>query len=69
MPTRNKAQLLSECVRGLREKTDYPHYQTVIVNNGSTKPDALALLDDLRGTPRFTGRRLPRSFQFLSFEQ
>ena len=64
VPTRDKAQLLSECVSGLKEKTDYPHYQTVIMNNGSTELDALALLDELRATPRFTVVDCPGPFNF-----
>jgi O-antigen biosynthesis protein len=54
VPTRDMANLLSECVKGLKEKTEYPHYQVVIVDNGSTERDALALLNELRRTPRFT---------------
>jgi hypothetical protein len=45
------------CVKGLEEKTDYPDYRVVVMDNGSTEPDALALLSDLRRTPR-----LARSF-------
>jgi len=64
VPTRDMADLLSECVKGLRQKTDYPHYQVMIVDNGSTKPDALALLNDLRRTPRFTILERPGPFNF-----
>ena len=70
IPTRDLADLLSECVRGLREKTEYPHYRVVIMDNGSTQPDALALLSDLRRMPRFmiVDRPGPFNFSALSNE-
>jgi GT2 family glycosyltransferase len=64
IPTRDLADLLSECVKGLNEKTDYPRYRVVIMDNGSTEPDALALLSDLRRTPRFAVVDRPGPFNF-----
>jgi O-antigen biosynthesis protein len=64
IPTRDLADLLAECVRGLKEKTDYPRYRVVVMDNGSTEPDALALLSDLRSTPRFTVVDRPGPFNF-----
>ena len=46
--TRDRAELLERCVRSLRACTDYPALEIVLVDNGSTEPDALALLDRLR---------------------
>ena len=64
IPTRDRADLLAECVRGLTEKTDYPRYEIVIVDNGSTAPDALALLRDLKRNPRFRVLEQPGPFNF-----
>jgi O-antigen biosynthesis protein len=64
IPTRDHADLLSACVRGLKHNTDYPDCNVVIMNNGSHEPDALALLDDLRRTPRFTVVDRPGPFNF-----
>jgi O-antigen biosynthesis protein len=64
IPTRDHADLLSSCVRGLKHNTDYPNYNVIIMNNGSREPDALALLDDLRKTPRFTVVDRPGPFNF-----
>jgi cellulose synthase/poly-beta-1,6-N-acetylglucosamine synthase-like glycosyltransferase len=54
IPTRDRADLLSQCVYGLKEQTDYSDFEVVIVDNGSTARDARALLGDLRADPRFT---------------
>lgn len=64
VPTRDMAGLLSECTKGLKEQTDYPRYHVVIVDNGSTEPDALAILRDLRRTPRFMVLERPGAFNF-----
>jgi O-antigen biosynthesis protein len=64
IPTRDHADLLRSCVRGLKHNTDYPDCDVIIMNNGSREPDALALLDDLRKTPRFTVVDRPGAFNF-----
>ena len=68
IPTRDHAELLRECVRGLTKLTDYPSFDVVIVDNGSTELDALALLCDLRADPRFKvlDRAGPFNFSSLS---
>ena len=45
--TRDRAELLECCVSSLRTCTDYPSVEVVLVDNGSTEPDALALLGGL----------------------
>ena len=64
IPTRDRADLLAECVRGLSDRTDYPRYEIVIVDNGSTAPDALALLRDLKNDARFKVLERPGPFNF-----
>jgi GT2 family glycosyltransferase len=64
VPTRDRADLLAECVRGLKDKTDYPAYEIVVVDNGSTAPDALALLRDLKRDARFKVVERPGPFNF-----
>jgi O-antigen biosynthesis protein len=64
VPTRDRADLLAECVRGLRDRTDYPAYEIVVVDNGSTAPDAVALLRDLKSDPRCKVVERPGPFNF-----
>ena len=64
IPTRDRADLLSVCVEGLKTNTAYPNFQVVIVDNGSSQPDALALLRDLRRDPRFKVLERPGNFNF-----
>ena len=64
IPTRDRADLLAECVRGLKDRTDYPAYEIVVVDNGSTASDALALLRDLKVDPRLKVVERPGPFNF-----
>ena len=64
IPTRDRADLLAECIRGLKERTDYPAYEIVVVDNGSTAPDALALLRDLDRDVSIKVVRRPGPFNF-----
>ena len=47
IPTRDRAALLERCIRSLRDHTDYPAVEIVVVDNGSVEPEALSLLDRL----------------------
>ncbi len=64
IPTRDRADLLAECLRGLKDRTDYPAYEIVVVDNGSTAPDALALLRDLKSDLRVKVVERPGPFNF-----
>ncbi len=52
IPTRDRGMLLAECLSGLLGATDYPDLEVLIVDNGSTEPDALALLERSAADPR-----------------
>ena len=45
IPTRNGLKFLQRCVDSILEKTTYPNYEIVIVDNGSDDAAALAYLD------------------------
>jgi GT2 family glycosyltransferase len=64
IPTRDSAKLLAECFGGLKDKTDYPCFETIIVDNGSTAPDAVRLLEKIATEPRTKVLRRPGAFNF-----
>jgi GT2 family glycosyltransferase len=64
VPTRDRADLLAQCMKGLREITDYPAFDVVIVDNGSVEADAIALLQELGSLPRFKVVSRPGKFNF-----
>ena len=64
IPTRDRFNLLAACVRGIKERTDYPAFNIVIVDNGSKQAKALALLNDLRDDKRFRVLERPEPFNY-----
>jgi GT2 family glycosyltransferase len=67
IPTRDRARLLADCTRGLKEKTDYPSFNVVVVDNGSKQIRARALLDSLRADARFRVLDRPEPFNYAKF--
>ena len=64
VPTRDRADLLLVCAEGVLRGTDYPRLELLIVDNGSTEADALALLQRLAADDRVTIIRQPGSFNW-----
>ena len=64
IPTRDGAKLLAECFAGLGDNTDYPSFETVVIDNGSTAPDAIRLLQQIAAEPRTRVIQHPGPFNF-----
>lgn len=64
IPIRDRADLLRKCVSSLRTRTDYPNVELIVVDNGSTRPDARALLENLRKQNEATVVESPGPFNF-----
>lgn len=46
IPTRDKVELLRKCVNSIKQKTTWPYYEIIIVDNGSGDSETLAYLAD-----------------------
>lgn len=64
VPTRDGVELLRRCVEGLRERTAYPNWEAVIVDNGSADLEALQFLASLATDQRFKVLRNAREFNY-----
>lgn len=66
IPTKDQFPLLERCVTSLLEKTTYPHFEILLVDNASTDPAACAWLDGLAGMgdARIRVLRYPGPFNF-----
>jgi GT2 family glycosyltransferase len=64
VPSRDRADLLAVCAAGILEHTGYDPFELLIVDNGSSAADALALLDRLAGDPRVRVLRKPGAFNW-----
>lgn len=50
IPTRNRVDLLRTCIDSIRNKTNYPRYEILVIDNGSDEPDTLRYLEEIAGT-------------------
>ncbi len=48
IPTRDRRDLLATFISGILERTDYPAYELIVIDNGSEEPDTIAYLDWLQ---------------------
>jgi GT2 family glycosyltransferase len=64
IPTRDCAELLAECLGGLKNRTDYRCFEIVVVDNGSTEPAAVRLLQKIATEPRIRVLQRPGPFNF-----
>jgi FkbM family methyltransferase len=65
IPTRDRSNHLEQCVEGVLHRTDYSNLELLIVDNGSTEPAMVALLDRLtREERRIRILRLPGPFNY-----
>ncbi len=66
IPTRDRPALLEACAAGVLGRTDYPALELLLVDNGSTDPAALALLDRLAADRRVRVLRRAGPFNFAA---
>lgn len=68
IPTRDQFPLLQRCVESVLEKTAYPHYEVLIVDNGSSEAAARAWLDGIEalGSPQLRVLRHPGGFDYAA---
>ena len=44
IPTKNFGSILNTCLTSIFEKTTYPNYEVLVIDNGSTEPETLEIL-------------------------
>jgi len=64
IPTRNGLALIRQCIESIREKTTYPNYEILVVDNGSDEPEVLEYFDTLASEPRIRIIRDDRPFNY-----
>ncbi|AIA55772.1 glycosyltransferase [Acidithiobacillus caldus] len=58
IPTKNQMAYLNACLDTLFEKTDYPNFEVIIIDNGSCEVDAVQYLDAIRSKPELFANRI-----------
>ena len=66
IPTRNRCDLLRQCVEGIYQRTSYPKVEVLIIDNGSDEPDTIAYLESLQVANQTRVLRFAGPFNFAS---
>lgn len=66
IPTYNGVSLMRMCINSLRQKTTYPHYEILIVDNNSNDPAALLYFDELEEKGWARVLKYPHPFNFAA---
>lgn len=64
IPTRNAANLVRTCIDSVLQKTTYPQYEIILIDNGSDDPEALTYFEQLNRHPIIRVLRDDRAFNY-----
>ncbi len=64
VPTRDRAELLAQCVDGVLNHTAYAPLELIVVDNGSVEPETRTLFERLAADPRVRILSAPGPFNF-----
>lgn len=64
IPTRNRLDLLRTCLGSILERTTYPNYEILVIDNGSDDPATLAWLHELQHSGKIRLYRDDRPFNY-----
>jgi GT2 family glycosyltransferase len=64
VPTRDRVDLLRNCVRGVLQETDYPNLELLILDNDSAEPETADYFASLVDDPRVRVCGVPGPFNF-----
>lgn len=64
IPTRDRVDLLRQCVEGMLRETDYPNLEVLVLDNGSEESKTLEYFAGLAGNPQVKVLRYPGPFNY-----
>lgn len=64
VPTRDRVEILKPCVDTLLALTRYPHYEVIILDNGSSCVETLAYMEAIENDPRVRVLRYDKPFNY-----
>ena len=64
IPTKDLPDMIRRCVQGLLDKTNYSNIEVLVVDNGTTDPDALAFLEEIGRHPKVRVLPYPHAYNY-----
>ncbi|RME61217.1 MAG: glycosyltransferase, partial [Candidatus Dadabacteria bacterium] len=62
--TKDKKELLKPCIESILEKTTYPHYEIIVIDNGSSEKESLEYLEEIKKNKKIRVFRKECPFNF-----
>jgi glycosyltransferase involved in cell wall biosynthesis len=64
VPTRDRVDILKNCIESIQEKTDYENWEIIVVDNQSVEFETLAYFDQIKTSSRIKIIHYEKSFNF-----
>src|SRR3546814_21071399 len=64
VPTRDRLDLLKRCVDSILDKTTYPNYEIIVLDNDSSERETLEYFEKIQAEPRVRVIRWPHPFHY-----
>ncbi|WOT06319.1 glycosyltransferase family 2 protein [Shewanella youngdeokensis] len=64
IPTKNAHELVRMCIDSILEKTDYQHYEIILVDNNSDERNSLSYFEQIAQHPKVTILKYPFEFNY-----
>lgn len=64
IPTRDRLDILSQCIGSVLQLTDYPNYEIIVVDNESTEPSTLDYFEQLKAQDNVSILRYEGEFNY-----
>ena len=64
IPTRDGYEILSKCIESIREKTLYPNYEIIVLDNQTTCPQTLAYFEKIKCHENVTILKYDKEFNY-----
>ncbi len=66
MPTRDRADLLRTCISSIEKRSSYHDYEIIVVDNGSSEPDALRYFEKIGSRHRVIPHDVPFNWSSIN---
>lgn len=64
IPTRDRIDLLKQCIDSIIEKTDYPNFEVIVIDNDSQEQESKEYFDNVQSDPRVRVVHYPQPFNY-----
>ena len=64
IPTKDHADILEKCLKSIYEKTTYPNYEIIVIDNNSSEDETFKLLKEYKKKKNFKTKRLECPFNY-----